>query len=247
LIARTGGIQLLGPNTKTDLTATGAINRAELAADSSRILYDQISGGQIRVIEAVTGSDRLLATGQLPALAQDGRTFSYLSAGDNSTQVWLGDALNGSVHVLSHEAEGIIDQTISGNGLTVIAATSTGRLLSIDTVSGAITQLLDATGSVRAGLLSAAVPGSYNVITGTLPPGLPPDVRVGNIPAVILGSLANGSTAIQVPWEAVLDPQTAIAIGTSEPLFEQLIGVGVFPVAGAALPVGALGPDGPAY
>ena len=246
LIAREGGIRLTGPSRKIDLTPLYGMSRAELAGDSSRIVYDRDLQDEIRTIEVSTGVDRSLGAGHLPTLSRDGRTFSYLRDATRwSFQVWLGDAVSGSVHMLSHEPEGIVDQSISGDGATVIASTSTGRLLSIDTVSGVVTQRLGPVGPSGV-LLTNAVPGSYNELVGTFPEGFVPDVRVGAIPAIILGPSPRG-IAIQIPWEAQIGATIPIVQGAVEPLWDILAGRGVFAVAGAALPVGAAGPGGPAY
>ena len=139
-------VQLVGPNRKIDLTPVGRMNQASLAGDASRIVYDQSNPRamlEIEVLDVASGVTRPLGPGYAPVLAQDGRTFSYLKTSDFSSQVWMGDALTGSARALSNEVEGIFEQTIGGNGARVIAATATGRLLSIDTASGSVTQLLD--------------------------------------------------------------------------------------------------------
>ncbi len=241
LVARDGGIRLIGPSKTTDLIAFSRMNRALLSADASRIVYDvQYSApfpAEIRVLDAATGVDRLFGTGSQPMLAADGRRFSYLNSSGGTVQVWLGDAVTGSSRALSNEPEGIRDQTITGDGSTVIAATNTGRLLFISTSTGTIQQVLESSGPL-ARLLTRAVAGSYNEIVGAFPAGFIPEIRIGTVAMPILGPSPRG-IAFQVPWEVQPDRTASIVFLPPEPTWEQLLSTGVFEASGVAL---ALGP-----
>jgi uncharacterized protein (TIGR03437 family) len=256
LVARDGGIRLTGPGKSIDLIASRPMNRALLSADASRIVYDvQQSPFEIRVVDAATGVDRSFGPGSSPMLAADGQRFSYLnssglnSSGLNSTggptQIWLGDAVTGSSRPLSNEPEGIRDHAITGDGATVIAATNTGRLLYIDTSTGAAKQVLGSPGPLSR-LLTAAVPGSYNEIVGSFPAGFVPEIRIGATVVPVLGPSPRG-IAIQIPWYVQPDPTTSIILSAPETAWEQVLSTGVYAATGAVLPVGARGPGGPAY
>ncbi len=207
------GYQLVGPSMSAPFALVGLPFTTNLAGDASRIVYDTLSGSsgdrfEIHVYDVKSGTDWSPGPGMDPRLARDGRRYSYLRADDGSTpsgvtstaQVWVGDAIAGTVRRLSNETDSIIDQTITGDGVAVIATTGTGRLLSIDTTSGAITQLLGSPGPPN--LFVASVPGSYNEVVGPFPGGAP-EVLIGiaRARAVVLGRSPRGF-AIQVPWEA---------------------------------------------
>lgn len=137
-----GGVRLSGPTQDITLAPKFRMQRAELAGDASRIVYEADYIGEIRVLDVSSGSDVSLGNGYFPTLAQDGRTFSCLRFGEDKAQVWLGDALTGAVRALTNEPDGILEQTISGDGRKVVAATYQGRVLSINTITGEVTQLL---------------------------------------------------------------------------------------------------------
>jgi hypothetical protein len=153
---------------------------------------------------------------------------------------------------LSNEHEGIADQTITGDGSAVIAATSTGRLLSIDTSTGAVTQLLGSPGPPA--LFIGAVPGSYNEVVGSYSTATP-ELLIANIPAILLGPSPRG-VAFQIPWElqslmqGILPPledfvAQDIVFRGSEPAWEKQLVGRVQGFAGVVLPVGPTGPDPP--
>ena len=178
-------------------------------------------------------------------LAADGRRFSYLNSSGGTVQVWLGDAVTGASRALSNEPEGIRDQTITGDGSTVIAATNAGRLLYINTSTGEAKQVLGSPGP-RATLLTTPVPGSYNEIRGTFPAGFVPEIRIGTAAIPVLGRSPRG-IAIQIPWEVQPDQKANIVFSSPEPAWEQMLSTGVSDASGVALPVGVGGPGGPAY
>jgi uncharacterized protein (TIGR03437 family) len=189
------------------------------------------------------------------ALAEDGRRFSYLLTEGEATlpwfadtQVWIGDAVEGFTSRLSNEPEGISDQTVSGDGSVVIAATRTGRLLLIDTATGAVTQVLASPGPE--GLFVPAVPGSYNEVVGSFPNGSP-EVLIENVPAVVLGPSPRGY-AIQIPWDTPgVSPEVPgalypnIMLRGSEPAWERYLFGTVQNLFPRVLPVGPTGPDPP--
>jgi uncharacterized protein (TIGR03437 family) len=139
------------------------------------------------------------------------------------------------------ETEGIVDQTIAGDGRAVIAVTTWARLLSIDTSSGAVRELLGSPGPEY--LVFQAVPGSYSEVAGDFPDG-PPEVLVGKAAAVVLGPSPRGY-ALQIPWEApVPPPYSDVIVRGAEPVWERRVG-GVVGRHSAILPIGPTGPVGP--
>ena len=234
LIAAPGGIRLVGAGKDVELHPARAMTRALLSADAARVVYGVDGPPEIRGIEIGTGLDRSLGPGRLPMLAQDGRLVSYLSPEYVGAQIWLTDAVTGVARQLSHEPEGIADQTLTGNGATVFASTQSGRLLSMATAGGEVTQLLGSPGP-QARLLAAVVPGSYNEVIGNFAAGdTAPDVRVGDSRVVMLGRTAQGF-AFQVPWDIEPGP-TPTTIASPEPAWERLrLSLGVVKTAGQLL------------
>ncbi len=243
-------LQLIGPNGSRDLAANYFFDRPILAGDASRIIYQAGTSRpqDIRVFEVNTGMDRSLGRGEYPSLARDGVMFSFLRSDDSTepfyapdNQVWLGDAVSGLTRRLSNETDYIREQTITGDGSAVIAVTHTGRLLSINTVTGAVTQLLDSPGPDA--LLTPAVPGSYNEVVGSFREGVVPRVWLGGVPAIVLGTSPRGY-AIQVPWETpVYVPE--ILVHGNEPAWERRSVGTVMPFFGIVLPLVLNGPTPP--
>jgi uncharacterized protein (TIGR03437 family) len=236
LVQNGSHVQLVGPGGTVSITPAAPIINVQLAADAGRIVYDTYAA--IHVLDVSSGSDRQVALGYFPILAGDGQHFSYLNpnAGEvlsyySANQVWLGDAVSGTVTQLTHEPEGIAEQVITGDGRTVFAATTTGRVLSIDVSSGTVTQLLDSAPSRFLTFASAVVPGSYNWLTGTSDTSL--RVWIDGIPAIPLGAvLRTSEVMIQVPWEVQPDPSATIVFWGREPSWEQVVGSRVVAMAG---------------
>lgn len=248
------GVYLVGPSASGPLKLAGEVESVALARDTTRIVYDSYFSNvvgaerEIHVFDVKTGTDRTLGTGSGVTLAHDGRRFSYLRKegepalpGYRGTQVWVGDAVTGATRRLSTEAEGIVDQAMAGDGRAVIAVTASARLLSIDTPTGEVTELLGSPGPQW--LVFQAVPGSYNEVAGEFPDG-PPEVLIGKTAAVVLGPSPRGY-AIQIPWEAPTPPPyPQVIVRGREPLWELLVGT-VQSRHPVVLPIGPTGPIGP--
>ena len=236
-------VQVVGPQGAVTIAPSYSINTLQIAADASRIVYDTYEANAgIRVLDLSSGVDSPLTAGNFPKLANDGHRFTYLNATGLNTggQVWLGDAFSGALEALTNEPEGIADQTITGDGSTVFAATNSGRVLAIDVASGAVTQLLDSAPPQFLALYSTPVPGSYNWVSGTSDTSL--QVRLGGVPAIELGAdPAASELVIQVPWEVQPDPAASIVVWGKEPAWEQVIGTGVSALAGTSVMLDALG------
>jgi len=258
------GWKLSGPSGSGALSIAPHPGRFALARDASRVVYEVLDStfqpAEIRVLDVATNIDRSFGPGFLPMLASDGTRFAYLVNDEGGkSQVWLGEALAGGKRRLTAEVEGIADQTLTGDGTAVIAATNTGRLLSIDTRSGSVTQLLDSPGSWQ--LLANPVPGSYNELVGTN--DFDPQVTFNGVPPAILGRSPRG-IAIQVAWETptgciglcgvpeyappeVLGGAPDIVVRGREPAWERLlVPYPLLNVDGTVLPVVASSPDHPA-
>jgi len=232
-------VQLVGPGGTVSITPAAPMINVQLAADASRVVYDTYAA--IHVLDVRSGSDRQVALGYFPILAGDGQRFSYLNPSDGGVlsynsvnQVWLGDALSGTVTQFTHEPDGIAEQVITGDGRTVFAAATTGRVLSIDVSSGTVTQLLDSAPSQFLSLAWPAVPGSYNLLAGTSDTSL--QIRIGGIPAIVLGAVLQPSEVMfQVPWEVQPDPSAAAVLWGQEPAWEQVVGTGAATINGFAV------------
>ena len=245
VLARTPlGCQLVGPSSSAAFDCPQSSRHVVLSGDASLIVYDVArpivydeAGAhtpyEIHVRNVQSRSVRSFGPGLDPTIAHDSRTLSYLRAVtgftqlDSRFQVWIADAVTGTTRQLSNEPEGIIDQTITGDGRTVIAASVSGRLLSINTNTGAIHTLLavPATGPLFAG---PAVPGSYNEVPGNLVEGAPEVLFVpaqgrgstaDTLSAVSLGPVPRGF-AIQIPWEAGSNGLNSVVVRGNERLWE---------------------------
>jgi uncharacterized protein (TIGR03437 family) len=249
-----GTIELVGPSQSGPLSFRGGY-RVVLAGDGSRIIYDITAPPtyetfEIHVFDIGANTDHYFGPGQLPMLAQDGRHFSYLLTQGNSavpsfkeTQVWIGDAVTGSARQLSNEPDGIVDQTLTGDGTAVIAATGTGRIISINTASFVVTEVLGSPGPSET--FVNPVRGSYNEVVGAFPNG-PPEVLIDGAPVPVIGRSPRGY-AIQIPWEVPQIPvYPPLLLRGSEPLWERQLDIpvqeGYFP---AVLPVSSTGPNPP--
>jgi uncharacterized protein (TIGR03437 family) len=240
-------LRLVGPSQAGPFRVLTAA-QIVLAPNARTLLYLHplsTSVEEIRAVDIKTGSDISLGPGESPNFARDGRRFSYLrTEGDAplrwfaDTQVWIGDAIDGTVRKLSNEHEGINSQSITADGTTVIATTRTGRLLSIDTVTGIAKEILASPGPER--FFVPAVRGSYNEVVGDFRNA--PEIAFDNTSGFILGRSPRGF-AFQVPWDA---QAFRVIFRGDEPAWERLlagwVGEGFAPTV---LPIGSSGPKPP--
>jgi hypothetical protein len=87
-----------------------------------------------------------------PALSEDGTTLLFLSGANWEArndalqpQVWIMDLITGTLHQATAEPDGIAEATLSGDGITVFAATYRGTLLKVDLLSGQSSELISQT------------------------------------------------------------------------------------------------------
>ena len=200
VVARTGGLRLLRmAGEATDFETAEPMDEGQLAADGSRLVYIRRGTDAvrpIRVVDIATNRDRQVAEGRWPSLAYDGRTFSFI----NANEVRIGDAVTGELRPLFRSSEGISQQVLSGDGSRVLVFTGLGRLLSIRTDTGEVTQLrgTDGPGFVQWG--GALVPGSFVELQGNFPPDFEVEIRVDGRPVGPLPWTRTGYL-FQLPWE----------------------------------------------
>ena len=184
---------------------------------------------------------------------------SSVSIDDNATAVAYVDPVDSQIHLaapprqLTHEAEGIAEVTLSGDGRVAFAVTRLGRLLRIDVASGMMTEIVPRTPSLANPLQPSVVTSVFGTISpGSLIPlmglGLsastevatPPlprtladvRVRIAGMDAAIQ-SVSPDIVWLQVPWE--LPEQQAAS-------FEFLSGDSPFETAPGTVEVQTLAP-----
>ena len=240
LVRQGEAIRVVRPRGSLSFPTRRPVRRALLAADASRVVYDVPEAPfEIRVLDLDTGTDRSLGPGREPMLAEDGRQFSYLSIDSEGRQISMGDAVTGVTRPLIRRDAGFRDQTITGDGTTVVAAANDGRLLAIDSTTGQARELFRFL--TRAfSLLSNVVPGSYNELLGPFPQGIDPEIRAGDVSPMVLGRVDRG-TAFQFAWNTNVNADAAVTVSFADSPLEQRVGTGVLEAAGVALALGRSG------
>lgn len=218
----------------------GSNTARQLSRDAARIVYPNFVRGDwrgtsyIHVIDTKTGEDRRIGEGESPSLAEDGRTFAFLRATPNAVsgqQLWIGDAVTGATRRVSTLNVGL--PVIRGDGRAAIVLLS-GGLVSIDTGTGAITQI---TRAPSTWLIADPVRGSYNELMGYASPD-PPQLLIGDVAAVPLGPTPRGF-AIQIPWEIPPSPTPPrTLLRGEEPLWEANLNQTLRDYAPKTLPFG---------
>lgn len=108
-----------------------------------------------------------------PALSDDGMTMLFLSganwAANNDSlavQVWTMDLSTGRLRQWSHEAAGVAEATISGDGMVVWAVSRDGRLLRIDGLTGETYTAIGAAAVLETPESAVWAPGSRYWLAG---------------------------------------------------------------------------------
>jgi uncharacterized protein (TIGR03437 family) len=217
-----------------------------IGADARRLVY-QTSRGLARY-------DRTAAAEEILTTAAP----SSVSIDDNATVVAYVDPTDSQIYLaapprqLTHEAEGIAEVALSGDGRVAYAVTLLGRLLRIEVASGAVLEIVPRTAWLANSTLSSLIgdvivsPGSLISMTGlglsassdAAAPPLPRTladvrVRIGGMDAVIQ-SVSPDTIWFQVPWE--LPAQEAAR-------FEFLSGDSPFETGPATVSVQTLAPQ----
>ncbi len=205
---------------------------------ATRIVYTASCDGNgnchLRSLDLLGGADTLIsssATTAFPSISNDGSVILYLAAPQpgQAVQAWLYQPDSGSPRQLTSFEEGVDEAVLNGLGTAVIAATG-GRLVKIDTKTGAVTELIGRTPVCNAGF-TALIPGSIlpinasGVVTSaqTAPTPLPTSlagvrVLMNATPLPIL-SVAPGQIWFQVPFELSPGPTVSVRLDHSS-LFE---------------------------
>ena len=218
-----------------------------ISADARRLVYQTPNG--------LARYDRAAAAEEILTTAAP----SSASIDDDATVVAYVDPVDSQIHLaapprqLTHEAEGISEVTLSGDGRVAFAVTRLGRLLRIDVASGMMTEIVPRTPSLANPLQPSVVTSVFGAISpGSLIPlmglGLsastevatPPlprtladvRVRIAGMDAAIQ-SVSPDIVWLQVPWE--LPEQQAAS-------FEFLSGDSPFETAPGTVEVQTLAP-----
>jgi hypothetical protein len=160
-----------------------------------------------------SGSSLLVADGFAPALSDDGTTLLYLSTRTGSAQIRIAN-LNGGATLdrqLGFAVGGIARAILSGDGSTVYAVTTDGRLEKISVATRAVLELIPRTpylaqfnpSQLAPGKLVALAGGGLTDFSFTADPPLPEtlngiSVTIQGVKARILG-VAPGAITVLVP------------------------------------------------
>jgi uncharacterized protein (TIGR03437 family) len=135
--------------------------------DSARwVIYTIGYGeGEMRALEVASGRDVPLTGGNhpgfQPSISDDGAWVLYVSG----RQAWLVRPDGSERRQLTDFADGVDEAVLAGNGRVAVAATG-GRLVAIETATGAVRELIGKTPICRFGF-TALTPGSILPIRGS--------------------------------------------------------------------------------
>jgi uncharacterized protein (TIGR03437 family) len=197
--------------------------------DGSLVAYDVAAGVQSVISTATAGC------GPLGSISNDGKLVLCLPYTGIIAQAVIVRTDGTGFLQLTNEPDGVrVDAAeLSGDGSTVYVVSNDGKLLKIDTTTGASSVLTNAVGIQP--VQGAAVPGSLNSIFGS---GLadttvaastfPLTTSLGGAQVTIDGrpvpllSVSPNSISFQIPWEAPLG-SAALAVERPSPQFKQAI------------------------
>jgi uncharacterized protein (TIGR03437 family) len=211
----------------------GAISENETSA-TLQLIAHHIAGGQETVLETVTLPLTIANTSQCclsPWISDDGKLALYLAPAESGgpLEVFAQNTDGSGRRVIANLPEGFNAITLSGDGMVAYAATPLGRLLRVDVVSGATSQL-----NSPIPLISDVEPCSFyvscNLGTGAVAPGSvvwldgsafgdAPSVLVNGIKAPVFVS-SDTYARIQIPWETPVNERISLVVenGNSPPL-----------------------------
>src|ERR1035438_4461719 len=158
--------QVTGEQTLTGVSVP-ATSYAEpllfISADARRLVYQTPRG--LARYDRLAAAEEILTAAAPPSVSID----------DNATAVAYVDPVDSQIHLaapprqLTHEAEGIAEVTLSGDGRAAFAGTRQGRLLRIEASSGAVREIVPRTPSIMDSTLPSLA--SYGVVSpGSLVP-----------------------------------------------------------------------------
>jgi uncharacterized protein (TIGR03437 family) len=222
---------------------------ARLSRDGSTILYDgtisqtettgtlqliahNIASGQETVLETVALPLAIANNSQCclsPWISDNGKLALYLAPAESGgpLEVFAQNTDGSARREIANLPEGFNAITLSGDGTVAYAATPLGRLLRIDVVSGATSQL---NGPIP--LISDVEPCAYTVSctlgTGAVAPGS--DVWLdgsafGDAPSVLVNGVkaplfvgSDTYARIQIPWETPVNERISFVVENGNPL-----------------------------
>ena len=184
-----------------------------IGADARRLVYQTPRG--LARYDRTTAAEEILTTAAPSSVSIDDNAAVVAYVDPADSQIYLAAPLR----QLTHEAEGISEVALSGDGRVAYAVTRQGRLLRIEVASGAVLEIVPRTAWLANSTLSSLIgyvivsPGSLISMTGlglsasskAAAPPLPRTladvrVRIGGMDAVIQ-SVSPDTIWFQVPWE----------------------------------------------
>jgi uncharacterized protein (TIGR03437 family) len=152
--------------------------RAIINDTAQWVLYvasDKAMGTTLHSFELSSSRDLILAhfpdlyeyNAVVPTISNDGTTVLYLDppqTGGQPAQIWLVRPDGTGRRQLTSLTEAVTEAVLAGSGKTAIAATSSGRILRIDTATGAIEEVISKTPVYY--IATSLVPGSAYAIHG---------------------------------------------------------------------------------
>jgi uncharacterized protein (TIGR03437 family) len=218
-----------------DFPPSRSLRLVRVSDDAKRIVWADST--TLHVIDVATGQDRMIATFPVPSI----RNFGIDNAGDLVAavadpsagvppQLYLVPIDGSGPKAIAPREHGYREAAISGDGRLVFGATLDGALVSIDTSTGQISEIVTApptVDTITGGNASNVnptidlVPGSQYRITGS---SLNDSISLGGIALPVLLASAN-EIRFQVPFEATLG-SSSLHFTSASP-FEQSIPVQV--------------------
>ncbi len=226
LLSTMGPLALWTPS-ETQTLPLNSFGVAPMVSDDASLVVHGTSTA-LAIYNVATGVDIPL----LPYLIQNSVTYVPSLFGISNDARWvlagvykssngtllLIDSSNGSSKQLLTATDGVQRATISGDGSTVYAVTSSGRLVKIDAHSG-MTQEFSGSQPVVTSLGGAAVPGSLTQIFGG---GLTSSgVTLNGAPVPIVSQSLN-EIDLQIPWKTPTGTATLAVTPASATPFQQV-------------------------
>jgi uncharacterized protein (TIGR03437 family) len=219
----------------TKLTLKHQSGNARIDRSATTIIYEWIDAQyHLNSYDIATGIDReLWAEGMVPptfvpfavpsplhyqpSITDDGR-YVLIQAG--TRDLWI-VATDGSTTRQLTSGAGVTSDVLSGDGIIAYAATSDNRILSVNTITATISEIVSRTAAISPGTTAPIVaPGDFATVGGG---GLDNAiVLVNNEPAWVIAA-HNGNVAFRIPWDAPIGQTVQISIATDSPFISNLV------------------------
>jgi uncharacterized protein (TIGR03437 family) len=237
LLGRTK-LLLWSPQQTRPLAVTGLPDRAIIDDSGAWVVYETPAGPEgreLRSLELRTGREYPVAWGSAPSfrpsISNDGALLLYLATppGLQAPQVFLTRPDGTGLRQLTALPEGVTEAVLAGSGTAVLAVTGTGRLLRLNTETGAEQECISRTPTYNLGFATlnpgsilpirssrSALAGSERVAAPPLPRELDGiRVLVSGEPMPIL-SISPREVWFQVPFE-LSDLGTPVTVELENP------------------------------